>query len=471
MWCITRWLLDPIKRLINRIYVQNKLKLRWAIYVRHRPHVYLMQLFASLVLFAILLHVSPTATLGYSYYTTTHATYCVPGAKPFGSERPSWEGLDLSENQLSIEWKTIFAQLYKPYIRFDSSERYFPAGHDFIGNASKFQKVIPVNNFYDHFKYGFVLYRSEFDVKVDFSNFECIQHNISVDMNDDYQISTLMAHNVTHCQDICAADEICLFFRFDHNNNRCTLQTRAYAGINVTDYHATNTTNITSGVYTCDNLSPYLIMNASIDRAVANDSLKNDSRAYKESDYFISDIKPESLGGKPIDKLNEAPLYFSYKYTPPNNDYPDGMITIYYLFLYPYNGPTFFIPFIPIGAHLLDIEGIQVQINPSTGAMVGVYFNRHDLEMQHYDIENVQCHNDFHPTVYSARYGHASYAYPGPQIRFFDFGSDRCDGKGGYWYADETIYLDDNLTHLKEKNYFYGHYIRTHGVNSLIQHI
>ena len=59
------------------------------------------------------------------------------------------------------------------------------------------------------------------------------------------------------------------------------------------------------------------------------------------------------------------------------------------------------------------------------------YYDRHSEEGEYYSSKQAQCKDNvsLHPVVYSARYGHASYSYPGPQLRFVNFAADRCDGK------------------------------------------
>lgn len=130
----------------------------------------------------------------------------------------------------------------------------------------------------------------------------------------------------------------------------------------------------------------------------------------------------------------------------------DGTAIIYYAFTYAYNGP---LPGLGanatgIGVHEGDLEYIYVHLKKNAGgnyALDKIFYAHHGAKSNGYyrnakDITMTSVDQEKHPTVYVAKYGHASHYTAQKKFRVgtFDIVSDR----GPQWHTWKNILIIDN---------------------------
>ena len=107
-----------------------------------------------------------------------------------------------------------------------------------------------------------------------------------------------------------------------------------------------------------------------------NDNNKNNNQNDSDNKNDSQNDNNNNNNNNDSNNCNEAPLYVDFMYnknaTDIHGNYGVNEFAIKYVFFYPYNGPTFFLPFLNIGAHYLDIERITVHVNTEDGSITKV---------------------------------------------------------------------------------------------------
>jgi hypothetical protein len=132
---------------------------------------------------------------------------------------------------------------------------------------------------------------------------------------------------------------------------------------------------------------------------------------------------PDSiLGGFQGEKLQDAPVYGLV-----NNRLPDT-IELYYLMVFPYNGPRKILGIQDAGQHYGDIEHVTIELDKTSKNPIRMYFGAHgDADGKWIDWKDVQKVDQTHPIVLLALEGHGAYPEEGYAYRIFGLANDEVD--------------------------------------------
>lgn len=158
-----------------------------------------------------------------------------------------------------------------------------------------------------------------------------------------------------------------------------------------------------------------------------------DQRPYGKDVYrYYFDIPKRDYGGMLLKEDKDAKMrtrYLSpatcyvYVFKNERQNY-----VIRYLFFYPFNGPLSVTgPLgrpLKIGIHEGDWEHIDVILNQSDQIETVFYARHGKRDGRHYRPQDIKFSGQTHPIVYSALYGHASYARANEPNPFYDHTAD-----------------------------------------------
>lgn len=160
------------------------------------------------------------------------------------------------------------------------------------------------------------------------------------------------------------------------------------------------------------------------------------------------ELEKSARAGFPVDKINDVPLYAHVKEIttlPDASGYSSvEALEINYLTFYAYNGPYNVggVRLIQTGAHDGDWEHITARVHPTSGRLLGMWYNAHrSRDGMWVEGSRVRLTQEGRPIAYTALHGHGVYPMPGRIPRHFFMGNDLCSAGGPVWRPHTVVLL------------------------------
>jgi hypothetical protein len=155
-------------------------------------------------------------------------------------------------------------------------------------------------------------------------------------------------------------------------------------------------------------------------------------------------LDPAARRGAPRDSLPDVPVYAHAKAVLARDGSGVEALEINYVTLFAFNGPYDVggLGLVHAGAHDGDIEHITARVHPSSGALLGMWYNSHrSRDGEWVPGPMVPRTRAGRPVAYVALHGHGNYPNPGTVLRHFCLGNDRCSAEGPVWLPRRVVVL------------------------------